>query len=255
MKTIQELLNEKGFVENQDYTYDGTVLAPVAKTRDVEQVIYHEEVPAQYEEREIKDQNGQSFDPPQYETIEISPAQPAYEEVVIVQETYYESIPGLENLCIEAIKNEDIALIVSEYLKDKSIGDDDSLNLDLFVKNKEGWRFESVPAPTYKQLYDLATPTQTKIATEALKSEKIAAGRAAREACEAVLDLVSGFNQDRQLTWEQVTQMQQTFSNAEAALRAGRPGYAKSFISAIEVDGTLVTQEMKDLCLELLENY
>ncbi len=88
-----------------------------------------------------------------------------------------------------------------------------------------------------------------------LMQVKIKAGAYARMACQSVLDLVAGYNLDRELTLQQITQMQSTFANAEAALRAGRPTYAKSYISAISADGVLVTQEMKDLCLELLEGY
>lgn len=90
---------------------------------------------------------------------------------------------------------------------------------------------------------------------EAAKQAKIEAGKKAREICQSVLDLVAGYNLDRELTLEQITQMQTTFANAEAALRAGRPTYAKIFISAITADEVLVTQEMKNLCLELLEGY
>lgn len=90
---------------------------------------------------------------------------------------------------------------------------------------------------------------------EELQEEKIAKGRAAREACEKVLDLISGYNLDRQLTFEQISVLQATFASAESALRAGRPSFAKSFITEIEPDGELVTQEMKDGALALLANY
>lgn len=97
--------------------------------------------------------------------------------------------------------------------------------------------------------------TTAAIANDLLKAEKIATGKAARKACEDVLDLIAGFNFDRELTGPQITEMQTTFSNAEAALRASRPTQAKGFIQAITPDSVLVTQEMKDLCIELLVNY
>jgi hypothetical protein len=155
------------------------------------QSLVSEEVPAQYEEQEVLDENGQSFDPPQFETVEVSPAVPAvYEEIV-------------------------------------------------------------VPADYTFTITDITE----ELALEKIKQDRIEAGEKARKACQAVLDLVSGYNLDRELTIEQITQMQQTFSTAEAALRAGRPTFAKSFITAIEADEVLVTQEMKDLCLSILGDY
>lgn len=97
--------------------------------------------------------------------------------------------------------------------------------------------------------------TTAAISNDLLKAEKIATGKAARKACEDVLDLIAGFNFDRELTGPQITEMQTTFSNAEAALRASRPTMAKAFISSITPDSILVTAEMKSLCLELLNNY
>jgi hypothetical protein len=94
-----------------------------------------------------------------------------------------------------------------------------------------------------------------QLEAEAQRQSKITTGKKAREACQSVLDLVAGYNLDRELTIQQITQMQSIFANAEASLRSGRPTYAKQFIVAIEADGVLVTQEMKDLCLELLEGY
>lgn len=97
--------------------------------------------------------------------------------------------------------------------------------------------------------------TTEEITLEERIKEMIRKGKPARETCEKVLDLIGGFNIDRVLTMEQITQMQSTFSNAEAALKANRPGFAKTFISQITPDGDLVTQEMKDLCLEILKNW
>jgi hypothetical protein len=89
----------------------------------------------------------------------------------------------------------------------------------------------------------------------ALIESKIALGALARKTCQDILDLVGGFNLSRELTIEQITTMQQTFSVAEAALRAGRPAYAKVAINAITPDEDLVTTEMKNLCLNLLSAW
>lgn len=94
-----------------------------------------------------------------------------------------------------------------------------------------------------------------EVAAEAERQSKIEAGKKAREVCTQVLDLVAGYNLDRELTIEQITEMQTIFKSAEAALRAGRPGYAKIFISAIEADGVLITEEIKSSCLDLLKGY
>lgn len=91
--------------------------------------------------------------------------------------------------------------------------------------------------------------------SEQNKQAKIAAGKAARSVCESVLDLIAGYNLDRNLTAEQITQMQGTFANIELALKSSRPTTAKMLIQQVAVDGTLVTQQMKDDCLALLSNY
>ena len=94
-----------------------------------------------------------------------------------------------------------------------------------------------------------------EVASKASLMQKIADGRAAREACQHVLDLIAGYNLERDLTPEQITSMQSSFSQIELALRSARPSSAKALITAMEPDGTLVTAEMKAICLELLVNY
>lgn len=84
---------------------------------------------------------------------------------------------------------------------------------------------------------------------------KIALGQKARLTCDKVLDLISGYNLDRELSVEQITSMQSSFAPIELALRSGRPSLAKYHIANVAVDGVLVSQEMKDLALELLADY
>jgi hypothetical protein len=84
---------------------------------------------------------------------------------------------------------------------------------------------------------------------------KIALGQKARLTCDKVLDLISGYNLDRELSVEQITSMQTAFAPIELALRSGRPSLAKYHIANVAVDGVLVSQEMKDLALELLADY
>jgi CRISPR/Cas system Type II protein with McrA/HNH and RuvC-like nuclease domain len=89
---------------------------------------------------------------------------------------------------------------------------------------------------------------------EQAKQARLLAGKQAREACQAVLDYVTGYNIDRNLSAEQVTQMQSTFGAILSLLQANRPNSAKALISAIVVD-EVVPQELKDGCLDLLSNY
>lgn len=109
----------------------------------------------------------------------------------------------------------------------------------------------TIPKTHEFQIVNISSEVEAEVAKQA----KIEAGKAAREVCQQVLDYVAGENLNRELTIEQITDMQTIFSQAEASLRAGRPTYAKYFINAIEVDGDLVTAEMKATCLELLANY
>ena len=98
---------------------------------------------------------------------------------------------------------------------------------------------------------DLTEEWNKKLAIEA----KIAIGKKAKEACENVLDLISGYNLNRQLTVEQISVMQTNFSSIEKALQSGRPSLAKAYISQVIADGVLVTEEMKEMALLLLADY
>jgi len=136
------------------------------------------------------------------------------------------------------------------------------------ILNGEG---QSYDPPQYEQV--LVTPTVMEtinvpaeyevqeedttaaVAAEEIKTSKIASGRASRQACENVLDLIAGFNLERELTPEQITTIQSTFGQIELALRSARPSSAKVLITAMVPDEVLVTAEMKAVCLELLANY
>lgn len=149
----------------------------------------------------------------------------------------------------------DLVLLIDKYLSDKKhlVTENDSFNI------VEGsifrWDFANIPCPSQEELDALAPIVQQEQEAEAAKQAKISAGKAARQACENVLDLISGYNLDRELSMEQITQMQQMFSSIEQALRAGRPSLAKQAISALQPDEVLVTQEMKQAALDLLSNY
>lgn len=149
----------------------------------------------------------------------------------------------------------DLALLVDKYLSDKRnlITEDDSFNI------AEGsifrWDFANIPCPTAEELAALSPIVEQELQASQSLEAKISRGAEARAVCQKVLDLVSGYNLDRELTIEQISTMQTSFSSAELALRSGRPTLAKAAIAAIVVDDVLVTQEMKDACLSLLVNY
>lgn len=94
-----------------------------------------------------------------------------------------------------------------------------------------------------------------QVQAEAAKQARIQAGIKAREACQLVLDYIAGCNLDKELSMEQITQMQQTLAMPEAALRAARPSLAKAAITAITPDGILITEEEKQQALILLADY
>lgn len=110
---------------------------------------------------------------------------------------------------------------------------------------------EIVPSEFAVQIIDLTAELQA----EAERQAKIEAGKKAREVCQKVLDYVSGENLGKELTLEQITDMQVIFSDIEKALRSARPTLAKNLIAGIEPDGVLVSEELKITCLLLLKDY
>jgi hypothetical protein len=234
---IIQLLQELGFTEGVDFSFENGELVALEKSRDVEQIIQHEEIPAVYG----------------IEGDVVVEAVPAYDEVIIIQETYLAPIPSLSELKTLLIKSNDPALLIGEYLKDKQTGENDSLNIELFLNGGPGWRFENVNPPTVDELYDLIEPVKASLEVTRVKNERIARGKEDRQKCEDALDLIAGYNRERTLTIEQITQMQQTFAQAESLLRANRPDFAKQVIESIQPDGTLITSEMKADVLAILE--
>jgi hypothetical protein len=133
---LKELLIEKGFVENLDFTLVGEELTALERTRDVE----------------IVDEQG---------------------NVSIGQETYTVQLPSVDSLKLELVKRNDPAILIGEYLKDKNVGENDSLNVELFLNGGPGWRFEAVLPPSVNELFQLiptaaAAQEQDQINAEAL---------------------------------------------------------------------------------------
>jgi hypothetical protein len=232
-------LSQLGFIEGVDYSIVDGEIVPIAKVRLIEQEIDYPAVPEELDE----------------EGNVIVPAREAYTEIIPVEETYYEKVPSMAEVKRLCLLDHDVALLVGEYLKDKPVTENDSLNIDLFLAGGDGWRFANVPAPTMDQLFDLIAPVQNAMQIEAEKQAKLQAGAAARKACQDVLDFIAGSNLEKNLSIEQITQLQSLFSAPEAALRAGRPTLAKQLISAITPDGVLITEEDKEIALQLLAQY
>lgn len=233
---IIELLTQKGFVQGVDYSYENSELVALEQSRTIIQEIDHPAV-----EEQLDEQGNVLVE-----------AQPAYTEQIEVQEAFYADLPSLAELKLEAVRQSDSALLISEYLKGKPVAEDDSLNIDLFLNGQDGWRFANVPAPSIDELFELIQPVTQAQAQQAALAAQIASGRVDRAKCETALDYIAGVNRSRALTIEQITQMQQAFAQAEALLRASRPDFATQVIAAIVPDGVLITQEMKDQVLAIL---
>lgn len=124
------------------------------------------------------------------------------------------------------------------------------------VYDEQGVEIAPAVMETVPSEFEVIGPTDitAELATEAAKQTRIEAGKAARETCLKVLDMVAGFNLERSLTIEQITSMATTLAQPMQALQAGRPAMAKLLIAGIEAD-EVVTQEMIDEALELLSNY
>ena len=90
-----------------------------------------------------------------------------------------------------------------------------------------------------------STDVSNEYAAEVSKAARKEAGRVARIKCQNALDIIAGWNLERDLTAEQITTMQTTFATILATLQANRPDSAKALIEAIVVDDVLVTAAMK----------
>lgn len=88
--------------------------------------------------------------------------------------------------------------------------------------------------------------------SEESKKDKIEMGRKVRELSSAILDLVAGYNIERQLTVAQIDSMESSFGPILQALSVNRVDKAKALIEDMTVDGTLFTQDMK---VEILGMY
>jgi hypothetical protein len=101
------------------------------------------------------------------------------------------------------------------------------------------------------EIEDITLVTEKR---ESLEDKRLK-GANARKACIDALDVIAGYNLDRVLSAEQITQMQSTFGTIQSALMTNRPSSAKALITAITPDGVLVSEAMKEDILEVLKDY
>jgi len=105
-----------------------------------------------------------------------------------------------------------------------------------FLEQLEAWSAE------------VAETTAKKEQQEARKAQ----GRLIRETANELLDTITGFNLERELTVEQLNFMEGIYAPILQAISIGRIFKAKPLIEAIEVNDLFITQEMKD---EILQVY
>lgn len=124
------------------------------------------------------------------------------------------------------------------------------------------WEAEERTRPYWNESFTVLISEDTQpdvsllpVTTESIREARIAIGKQNRLACEMVLDLIGGWNSERELSVEDIFSMQTTLANADKALRVYMPKTAKQAIQAIIPDGELVTQEMKDDAILLLADY
>jgi hypothetical protein len=155
----KKILEQFGLKEGVDFVITSTGFDKIAKTRIVDQVIHHDAVPARM--------NG--------ETV-IESALPAYDETIQATETYFEVFPSTEeilnahkNICIKEI---DIAILIEEYLKDKSaLRDTENDSINIVNGQIQDWRFTNIPCPTRDELFDFVAVVELKNSKEAIQKE------------------------------------------------------------------------------------
>jgi hypothetical protein len=183
----------------------------------------------------------------------------------MVEEQYTPAAPSQEQLDRAELELRvadlgDIMELVGKYLEGHVATDDESINPEAFAlahindPNSSFWRM-SIAKPSLAQLEAIKADLDPVKAAAAVRKARMQEGRKAREACLNVLDLIAGFNLERELSAEQISQMASTFAQPLQALQMNRPSTAKALIQAIQADEVLVTQEMLDECLALLGDY
>jgi hypothetical protein len=177
--TIQEALLP--LQENTDYRIEGNSLVALSKIRQVEQIIQHPEIAAVAAEAATEiipatfDAEGIELTPmiPAKEAVTEVLFQAACEEIVMVDEVYFEVLPTLDEVKLSCIS--DVALAVSEYLVGKdSLRDVENDSINIVDNRIHSFIFSNIPQPSIAELYDsylaaVAKSSQAAINAEALK--------------------------------------------------------------------------------------
>lgn len=224
MKTINDLLAEKGFIEGTDYEIKGGEILALPKIKQV------------------------------YEHPELG------EDDIPVDITYYETLPTmalmeieLENYKLSTIP--DLMLAISEYLTfyaPEMRDEDDNLNVDTVIHR---WEFKNIPKPTYAELAVHYQNAATRTSEVRSLNAKLARGKAMRDVCENVLNLVAAENEDSSQSDSYKTQMSITFAPIVQQLLIIRPGKAKQLIEAIDPKDDTYLKSLKEKILALFKEF
>ena len=252
-----------------DINQQGSILTAEIPSWDEEVITHHDLVPAVMDgETEVSPEVpawdettivnhplvAATYDP---QGLLITTEVPAWDENVYTTELYTLTAPTLEEMnpfwYQVQVDESDISLLALEYLrgKDNLRTPEDSIELrPLYKQSIDNWHFPNIPKPTIEELAALIAPMSERINKETLIADKQSQGAIAREKCTKALDVVAGYNLS--LTSEQIDSMVVTFASIFTELKNNRPGKALPLVQAVNVDGVLVTQEMKDIIVSIL---
>ena len=238
---IQSVINHPAI--EATYDEEGNELTPYIPAYDEPEFITHPEVPA------VLDEQGN----------EITPAIPAWQEPKMVEEFFTLTAPEqgvLEEMWKHIqLEENDIVLLINKFLegKDHLRTEEDSINI--VNGHIYTWDYKNISQPTVDELLALI-PIVTE---EQIKKNEIetraARGKKFREDCDKCLDIIADFNDQRSLTVAQIQQMQTTFAPINQALNSRMPKTAKALLINVVADGVIVTDEMKNMVLDVLKEY
>jgi type VI protein secretion system component VasK len=174
-------------------------------------------------------------------TVDTSLTKPTEQEMLDELEVYKGELTAVEN---ERLRRVDWTLRFDSLNDPRSIMNDlgiNRANIALYFK-------EIVDNADEQPLLDLeaqAPITEASLQADASKEDKKELGRNARRCCEAVLDLIAGWNITRTLPKEDIATLKTTFALINEYLKDNQPWSAKAEIDLVVADA-LVTQEMLD---------
>jgi hypothetical protein len=146
-------------------------------------------------------------------------------------------------------------MLINKYLADKQNLRDEEDSLNIVEGNIYSWNFKNIPQPTVDELIALIPIVNEEETKKNEIAERAARGKKFREDCEKCLDIIADFNDQRSLTVAQIQQMQTTFAPINQALNSRMPKTAKALLINVVADGIIVTDEMKNMVLEVLKDY